>query len=39
MVKKCYNTCCLIKKEEEYFMVDTGAGNVFVAYDLERIIL
>ena len=27
MVTKCYNTCFLLKKEDEYLMVDSGGGN------------
>ncbi|MFI3208906.1 MAG: MBL fold metallo-hydrolase [Eubacteriales bacterium] len=26
-VTKCYNTCFAMKKENEYFLVDTGGGN------------
>lgn len=26
-VTKCYNTCFAMKKEQEYFLVDTGGGN------------
>ena len=27
MVTRCYNTCFLLKKEDEYLMVDSGGGN------------
>lgn len=26
-VKKCYNTCFALKKDNEYFLVDAGGGN------------
>lgn len=26
-VTKCYNTCFLLRKEEEYFLIDAGGGN------------
>lgn len=26
-VTRCYNTCFAIRREEEYFLVDTGGGN------------
>lgn len=26
-VTKCYNTCFALKKEKEYFLIDTGGGN------------
>ena len=30
-VTKCYNTCFSIRKEHEYFLVDTGGGNGILA--------
>lgn len=31
MVTKCYNTCFLLKSDEEYFLVDAGGGNGILA--------
>ncbi|WP_455542761.1 MBL fold metallo-hydrolase [Intestinibacter sp.] len=36
MVTKCYNTCFLIKNEDEYIMVDAGGGNQ-VMVQLEKL--
>ena len=27
VVKKCYNTCFALRKDDEYFLVDTGGGS------------
>lgn len=31
MVTKCYNTCFLLKSDEEHFLVDAGGGNGILA--------
>ena len=36
MVTRCYNTCFLLKKEDEYLMVDSGGGNGIMA-QLEKL--
>ncbi|AGK95229.1 MBL fold metallo-hydrolase [Clostridium pasteurianum] len=35
MVTKCYNTCFTISSKDEYFLVDTGGGNMILS-NLEK---
>ena len=29
-VTKCYNTCFVLNKDKEYFMIDGGGGNTIL---------